>query len=286
MADLQFFQATRISDRITGITGIVGENMFLIEGENQAALIDTGIGIGNLSDFIRPLSTKPLTVILTHGHFDHAGGAGLFTDVYMSEEDTEVFSAHRDEDIKKNYVRMMLQDRADLLAPADYVPPRTAAFRPLYVGDTFDLGKITLEICPGAGHTPGMVTVLLPEERKLLLGDACNPFTFLFDSNSSSVEAYREVLEELAAQTAGRYDQVLLSHGPFINSAEMIDSVIQVCDDIMAGQTDDLPFQFLHQASPDYAIAKAMTAKAGVFSRVDGGLGNIVYNKKRIWRST
>ena len=51
MADLQFFQATRISDRITGITGIVGENMFLIEGENQAALIDTGIGIGNLSDF-------------------------------------------------------------------------------------------------------------------------------------------------------------------------------------------------------------------------------------------
>ncbi|MGI6334587.1 MAG: MBL fold metallo-hydrolase [Saccharofermentanales bacterium] len=286
MTNLQFFQATRISDRMTGIVGITGENMFLIEGDDRAALIDTGIGIGDLSDFISSLSTKPLSVIVTHGHLDHAGGAGLFTDVYMSEKDASVFLAHQDQDIKKSYVRMMLRDRAGLLAPADYVPPRAAAFHPLHVGDTFDLGKITLEICPGAGHTPGMITVLLPEERKLLLGDACNPFTFLFDSNSSSVEAYREVLEELAAITAGRYDEVLLSHGPFINSAGMIDSVIQVCDDIMAGQTDDLPFKFLHQASPDYAIAKAVTAKAGVFSRVDGGLGNIVYNKKRIWRST
>lgn len=286
MTQLEFFKASRISDRVTGITGITGENMFLVEGNDRAILIDTSTGIGDLASFIGSQTNKPLTVLLTHGHVDHAGGAAPFADVYMNKADIDVFYAHQDETLKNNYVRLNMGDQADLLKESDFAPPRTAGFKPLHPGDKFDLGGLTLEICPGAGHTPGMVTVLLPETRQLLLGDACNPFTFLFDRFSLPVEAYREVLLDLKAITDGRYDQVLLSHGSYTESAAMIDSVLLVCDDIMAGRTDDIPFKFLGEASPDYAIAKAMTARSGKFGRVDGGLGNIVYNKGRIWKQT
>lgn len=41
-----------------------------------------------------------------------------------------------------------------------------------------------LQLQVGSWHTPGLVTVLLVEERTVILGDACNFFTFLFDEYS------------------------------------------------------------------------------------------------------
>ena len=116
----------------------------------------------------------------------------------------------------------------------------------------------------------------------MLLGDACNPFTFLFDGNSLPVETYRDVLLRLLEKTTGHFDRVLLSHGAFVASSEMLDSVIKVCDDILSGNTDDIPFAFMGSAAPGTYIAKAMTFEGGAPARADGGLGNIVYNKNRI----
>ena len=48
----------------------------------------------------------------------------------------------------------------------------------------------------------------------LLTGDACNPFTFLFDDSCSTVAEYREMLLRLKKTTDGTYDRVLLNHGP------------------------------------------------------------------------
>ena len=46
-------------------------NAFLVEGEERAALIDTGTGVGNLYGVVRELTEKPLVILITHGHFDH-----------------------------------------------------------------------------------------------------------------------------------------------------------------------------------------------------------------------
>lgn len=122
------------------------------------------------------------------------------------------------------------------------------------------------------------MTVLIPELRTLLLGDACNTFTYLFDTICSTVVDYREMLLRLKDAVDGRYDHVLFCHGPDgRGSADLIDSVISVCDDILRGETDDMPFQGFHGES--VCIAKAMDS---TFSRVDGGTGNIVYDSSRI----
>ena len=56
---------------------------YLAEGEEKAVLIDTGCGLGDLRSYVKSLTDKPITVLLTHGHLDHAPGAVQFEKVYM-----------------------------------------------------------------------------------------------------------------------------------------------------------------------------------------------------------
>lgn len=56
--------------------------MFLIVGEEKALLIDTGTGVCDLPATLRYLTDKPVQVVLTHGHPDHAGAIGWFDEVW------------------------------------------------------------------------------------------------------------------------------------------------------------------------------------------------------------
>lgn len=60
------------------------QNMYLLEGRDRALLLDTGYGAGNLRSFVETLTSKPIIVVNTHFHRDHAGGNGEFEEVLMS----------------------------------------------------------------------------------------------------------------------------------------------------------------------------------------------------------
>lgn len=87
------FKTEKVTDRITRIFCFL-ELMYLTEGDNAAALLDSGSGFGNLKDCIDGLTDKPLIVLLTHGHVDHAMGADEFQTVYMSRKDHDIFKEH------------------------------------------------------------------------------------------------------------------------------------------------------------------------------------------------
>lgn len=55
-----------------------GASMFLIEGNERALLIDTGVGIGALDKFLHQLTALPVDVLLIHNHRDHVGNAPRF----------------------------------------------------------------------------------------------------------------------------------------------------------------------------------------------------------------
>jgi glyoxylase-like metal-dependent hydrolase (beta-lactamase superfamily II) len=55
-------------------------NLYLIEGHDRAALIDTGMGIGDLAGACRKLTDKPLWALASHSHWDHVGGLHSFAD--------------------------------------------------------------------------------------------------------------------------------------------------------------------------------------------------------------
>ena len=67
-------------------------NMFVVEGETRSAVIDTGCGYGNVREVVDSVITKPLSVLLTHKHPDHAGGIYHFRDcpIYMNKDDKDL----------------------------------------------------------------------------------------------------------------------------------------------------------------------------------------------------
>lgn len=268
------FHSKKISEHVTRIYGVAGEYMYLVEGAKCAALIDTGSGVGSLKAYVDKLTDKPYVILLTHGHLDHAMGASEFdTEIYMNPADREVYKEHSDMELRKKSLAGTAQEVRDQIKESDYIPVKEKQFLAVNTGDCFDLGGVTLETYACPGHTPGSVTFLIKEERTLILGDACNPFTFLFLEYSLPVGEYKQVLEKLKEQTDGKYDRVYLSHGEGEGDKRMIDSVMQVCEDILTGNVDDVPFEFMGEQA---YVAKAMTPG---MRRLDGGIANIVYRK-------
>lgn len=274
---MEFFQKKKLSEHVTCVTDITGVHSYLIEGTKKAALIDTGTGTGNMKVYVESLTSLPITVILTHGHCDHAGGDALFDEVWLNEADYKLVKRHTSMEMKVDYVRFTAGDLAKELAETDFMPQRIKGYLPLKDGQIFDLGEITLEIIAVCGHTRGMCCVLIKEERSIIFGDACNPAVFMWDEEAATIPAYRERLLHLK-EKEDCYDIVYLSHGqePII-SKELLESVITVCDDILLGKADNQPFDFMGEEG--ICIAKATGPD---MMRVDGGLGNIVYRPEKL----
>lgn len=268
------FQHQKISATTTRIRAPGFELMYLVEGKEKAALIDTGSGLGFLRAYVEKLTEKPIIVLLTHGHVDHAMGAGEFETVYMNHVDDYIYNQHANMEFRRDGLFLCPQKVED----EEIIPAKPLKeIHQMAGGDSFDLGGLHIDIYDLPGHTRGNVVMLIREERVLLLGDACNYLTFLHEPYSTTIKEYKANLETLKPQVEGKYDAVYLSHGPGDGSVELIDGVIQVCQDIMDGKTDDVPFGFKD--------SKGFLAKAEIERdvRIDGGVGNVIYSKDRIF---
>ena len=58
---------------------------FLIPGEKEALLIDTGFADSHVLEAARQVTDLPLNVVLTHGDPDHAGGLADFASCCLQE---------------------------------------------------------------------------------------------------------------------------------------------------------------------------------------------------------
>lgn len=273
------FRVEKVSKRVTRIFGINTELMYLVEGEDKAALLDTGSGFGSLKETVEGLTEKPVTVLLTHGHTDHAMGAGEFDVVYMNHEDDYIYGPHGDKAFRWDGMQMSAD--YEMLEEDDYIPTGPAArFCNMKDGDRFELGGAAVEIHALPGHTKGSMAMRITEEEgecMMLLGDACNDLTFLFQDYSLSVEEYEENLRIFQSKTKGMYDRVLLSHGAGEGPVNMVECVIAVCAEIRAGEDDAVPFEF--RGDKGFMAKKEISDGVG---RMDGGRGNVVYCRERI----
>lgn len=280
---MEMLSHEKVSDRLIRIKEITGVYMYLVIGEEKALLIDTGCGLGNLEDYVRSLTKLPLTVVCTHGHMDHAGGAAQFEQVFLNPADVELTFSHCTVENRKEYAALSVA----ALHPGmdgrqafewEYHPVRREPYEPLYDGMEFDLGGITVRAMQLTGHTQGCMCMLLCEERRILLGDACNPSVFLFDKETLSVEEYLEELQKFS-EKKDLYDKVLFSHGDTdLVSAGILADCMEVCKEILEGRDEKVIFSFM---GGTYRAAHAILPNQ---MRKDGGTANIIYNADHIRR--
>ncbi len=190
-------------------------------------------------------------IVITHGHLDHAGMAGWIAyhskgDILINHLDfPKITLAHTEHPLG-------MQSRyADFLRRAG-VPEITAARiikrlmtrRKAYIypmtkatfikdSDEFRFNGLKFRVLATPGHTPGALSLYLPEEKILLSGDTLlryitpNPVVELDNPNlNGSFPSLKRYLESLDRLKRLSIKIVLPGHGePFCNPEERVDQI-------------------------------------------------------------
>jgi len=177
---------------------LVGEpghvNSWLILGSERALLLDTGLGLADISAAVATVCPEQPRVVNSHVHFDHVGGNGLFAETAMHELGPEwieagcepgQLSAYPDlvPAMAEAYERLLAADREGFFLvgpdeemrpwPAEGIaahgwriepPPPTRLFAE---GDEIDLGDRVLRVLHTPGHAPDHICLL--DERAGIL---------------------------------------------------------------------------------------------------------------------
>jgi glyoxylase-like metal-dependent hydrolase (beta-lactamase superfamily II) len=194
----------RISEPIGAIeprVGVKTVNMYLVIGSERAALIDSGMGVGDIMTEIGKITSLPCMVLNTHYHWDHVGANAHFTERAIHELEVSLVS-------KKQNVgsirKAMMSPTAHAILPASFDPkkyqiaPKPATCS-LNDNDLLDLGGRALRVFHTPGHSPGHVTYLDEESNMLFTGDTAyrGPVYACFEGSDPA--AFVESVKRLAS---------------------------------------------------------------------------------------
>jgi len=183
--------------------------MDLIVGAHHALLFDTGYGFGSLKTLVQSLTDKPLYVVNSHGHVDHACGNEQFGGAFIHELDLELAAEHNGREM-----RMAELETAQVSVDFDleaYLQLGTGKLIPVGEGHCFDLGGLGLEVVHLPGHTAGSIGLWCPEKKLFWVGDAINCFVWLFLPEAQSLSTYTQTLHEAAELP---FAHMIRSHEP------------------------------------------------------------------------
>ena len=167
----------RISEPFGAIeprVGVASANMYLLVGQERAALVDSGMGIGDIRSEITQIMDLPCMVLNTHFHWDHIGANAAFSQRAIHHSEADLVA--QEPDISR--WRLAAQSAAArAVLPPSFDPGayRIAAKPPtrlLHDGDTVDLGGGMLQVLHIPGHSPGHVAYLDGASGMLFTGDA------------------------------------------------------------------------------------------------------------------
>lgn len=202
------FEAFEACPGVFHIRDAIGCCMTLITGTEKAVLFDTGYGTEDVNAYVRTLTDKPVTVLLSHGHHDHALGAMYFPTTYMFSDDLPDFRTYTGEFQR----RRVLTSAAQRELPVDEAAYLSAAIpEPLPLTEqVIDLGGLHVRVIHCPGHTPGSAVLHIPQRRLLLTADDWNPCTWAFFPRAMPVQVLRDNM--LALTAALDFTHVLCAH--------------------------------------------------------------------------
>ncbi len=230
----QWFVRERVDENITLLTEphvhpFLRCNIWHVRGRDRDLLIDTGMGISSLAQAAKDLFEKQLSVVLTHTHVDHAGGAHEFDSCLVHQTELETIRSALD--------RMPLETNlwpADILAfmeedgpigdyvisaiPSSSFEPAAYRLRPakpmstIDEGDIIDLGDRSFEVLHLPGHSRGSIGLWEESTGTLFSGDAVYDGQLLDELPGSDKEVYLKTMERLLKLP------VNVVHGGHVNS--------------------------------------------------------------------
>lgn len=164
---------TEIRKNVFLINEFDGTNCYLVVGTEKALLIDCGTGFCDLRKACEEITDLPITLIATHGHVDHIGGAGQFEKVYIHKDDCKFI----------NKLQMTMLLRKAFLAGNDTIkangfssknitkPKFKTEIIPIDENFTIELGGKVISIKHTPGHTVGSIAIIDEYDKIIFSGD-------------------------------------------------------------------------------------------------------------------
>ena len=134
------------------LLGMVRTNCYIVYNDkNEAVIIDPADLPDKIAAFIDDNNLNPLAILLTHGHFDHVGGACYLRDRYnikiYADEHEKIVLNNRDYNLSSDF-------GMDISFDAD-----------VYIkdGDVLKLGDLIFKTVYTPGHTIGSTCYILED---------------------------------------------------------------------------------------------------------------------------
>lgn len=195
---------------------------YFIKGRGQNVLIDTGMGLSDLRPII---PDQEVTVLLTHSHWDHMGGASLFPKVLILNHPYETGR------LRKGWLSSEMCGFAAkefaVPVPSDFSEQTfhiqaVSSFETFTDGQQIDLGDKHLSVIHTPGHTPGSVCFYLEEDGFLFSGDTLYPgpeYVYLPESNFAD---YKHSLARLMAEIGKGLKRIFPGHNEFSADPDLL----------------------------------------------------------------
>jgi glyoxylase-like metal-dependent hydrolase (beta-lactamase superfamily II) len=177
---------------------------YLILGEKQALLFDTGMGISDIKKVAEGLTQLPISVLNSHTHNDHVSDNWQFSRIYgmdtaFTREHAKGSVAAAQEEIGPGAICGEL--------PAGF-DAKSYAVRPFHITDwihggaKIDLGGRVLEVIATPGHTPDSISLWDAANGLLFTGDMYYPGAIFLFRPETDLDAYEASIQKMAALKA------------------------------------------------------------------------------------
>ena len=189
---------------------LYNESLYLVEGNKSAVLIDAGVRIPELDKIVAKITSKPVTMILTHGHGDHVGGAGPFPEVWVSPADEQMILSNL-----RGYQGKIVH---------------------LTDGQIIDLGDRKLEVMFTPGHTAGSVTFFDKANHYGFSGDAFGSTNLLVFTYLSNVVASAAKVEKYIKENNIKFLFPGHYSGDNLETPQRVTDIKEMCQEVLDGK--------------------------------------------------
>lgn len=233
------------TSRTTIFTDTPNETLILIEGSEQAVLIDAGEDKDNLYDYVRTLTDKPVTLVITHGHIDHIARTGDFENVLMDLKDEAIYRDHTVLLENQGFTSVMPFEKVQAV-------PKTIPLGP----------SDELIIVPLPGHTPGSILIVDPISRSVYTGDAlgsgcgcwmqidgCLTISEYRNNIASALQTLKQLnVDSTWTFVGGHFGQEYMSQVSSYNKfdLDLMKDMLTLCDKLLAGEDLYTPAEVMH----------------------------------------
>ncbi|WP_113911764.1 MBL fold metallo-hydrolase [Roseovarius dicentrarchi] len=175
-------------------------NMWHVRGRDRDMLVDSGMGVVSLREWVPLVTERALTAVASHTHFDHIGCHHEFDDRCVHEAEAHILADPTNAaTLADPYVT---DDIFTQLPPLpytsqDYRVKSAPATRILADGDMIDLGDRQFEVIHTPGHSPGGIALWEAPTGILFSGDIVYDGPLIEDTYHADAADYHRSMVRL-----------------------------------------------------------------------------------------